>query len=370
MALDIFIPDIHGDVEALEKTLKAANLADGEGHALKFRDPDLHELVFTGDYIDRGPTNLETLELLLSIRAHFQHVILEPGNHDITALHALSHPEQPRWMQLWMDGVPVMDQVAKRYRLHLQKPTTDAHPLAHMALDPENDETKSYLATWQKFIEQHPEMQSTDFPAAYERMRELFLEGQFRILFEQMRVAHRIGGILAVHAGINEKGMALGLDRLNGLYQLAWQRRDFQFLFDYDWKNRHSLPKAPLAPVVCMMKPLPPDRTPLISEKTADAMHEEGIRVLIHGHAVLLGNGIANPGVQQCNNAFDKIADMNGDVGMSSGFLPRDPNKPSDWGFIQYDEESGQITAVNPKSGALDFGVLKNGEYVFPRKTN
>ncbi len=368
MALDIFIPDIHGDVEALRKTLLAAHLGQTKHGELVFEDPGLHELVFTGDYIDRGPANLEALELVLAIREHFKDVILEPGNHDITALHALSHPDEPEWMRLWMDGVPVLHQIAKRYRLYLHHQMKDAHPLANAPLEPGDAETQKYLATWQSFIECHPEMQSTDFPAAYERMRELFFTGPFRVLFEQMKMAHRIGGILAVHAGMNEKGMALGIERLNQLYQLAWKRRDFKFLFDYDWKTRQPVPDAPLASLICMMKKLPPSQTPLISKRTADMMYEEGIRVMIHGHAVLLGDEIAQPGVQQCNNAWGKIADVNGDVGMSEGFLSRDRKKPSDWGFIQYDEGSGKITAVNPKTGPLDFGTLMDGQYTFPEQ--
>jgi hypothetical protein len=53
---------------------------------------------------------------------------------------------------------------------------------------------------------------------------------------------------------------------------------------------------------------------------------------------------------------------------MSEGFLSRDRKKPSDWGFIQYDEESGKITAVNPKTGPLDFGTLMDGQYTFPEQ--
>jgi len=51
-----------------------------------------------------------------------------------------------------------------------------------------------------------------------------------------------------------------------------------------------------------------------------------------------------------------------------TGFLSRDPKKPSDWGFIQHDAESGQFTAHNPKTGPLDFGGLVDGEYTFPKK--
>ena len=370
MALDIFIPDIHGDPEALRRTLIEAKLAHMHSRELVFDDPGLHELIFTGDYIDRGPANLETLELLVAVREHFKSVILEAGNHDIVALQALTHPSEPQWMRQWMEGVPLLREVALRDHLTLRSPTKDAHPLAHTEL-PDNTETERYFVAWRQFIEERPEMQHIDFPVAFERTRELFLDDEkspFRLLFEQMKFAHRIGDILAVHAGINEKGLALGVERLNALYRYAWARRDFRFLFDYDWQARQPVHGAPLGPLVCMMKPLPPSENPLISKETADRMYTERIPVMVHGHAVLLGKGIEEPGVQQCNDAYGKIADMNGDIGMSSGFLKRDPNKPSDWGFIQYDETSGQFTAVNPKTGPLDFGTLLDGQYTFPRR--
>lgn len=366
MARDIFIPDIHGDPDALKRTLLQAGLAEGTVENYTIRNPgDIDQVVFTGDYIDRGPDNLGALNLLLDVRSEFQNVVFEPGNHDLTALHVLTHPKEPQWMRLWSDGIPVLHQVAQQYKLLRESPAIDIHPLANYQL-PDDEVTDEFQTFWKQYMEKNPDMQFTDFPAAYQKLHELFFEGPFKILFEQMKMAHRIGEIVAVHAGMNEMSLKLGVEKLNELYRIAWQRKDFRFLFDYDWKKRQKVAKAPLAPLVAMMKPLPPSDTPLITEKTAEKMFDQRMLVMIHGHAVLIGKDIPRRCVQQCNNAFGKVADMNGDIGMSSGFLTGVPDKTSDWGYIDYDTETGKFTANNPTSGPLDFGQLRNGEYVFP----
>ncbi len=359
-----FIPDIHGDPEGLEQTLIHAGLASEQSGRLVFGDADLHRPVFTGDYIDRGTANLKTLDLVMAVREHFQTVV-ELGNHELAALQALTHPENPRWMKEWMEGLPVLQEVAERLQIAPRaKQTTDAHPLANYTQDPDDPMTAKYLQSWQQSIEQHPEWQMIDFPKAFEKTKELFLHGEYSILFRQLEIAHVIDGILAIHAGITEKGLALGPDRLNALFQLALERNDFQFLYDFDWANRKPSPKAPLTDLTCMVKPMAPDTRPLISQKTAAQSLRQNMPVVIHGHAALGQAFEDKAGIQQCNNAFG-VADMNGDIVMSRA---HGAHTGSTWGYIQYDSETGLITANNPKTGPLDFGTLQGGEYVFPKQ--
>ena len=260
-----------------------------------------------------------------------------------------------------------MKEVADREHLpRLHHPTHDAHPLANADYSKDDQDTTDYLAAWSKIIDAHPDWQTIDFPTAFGRTQELFvtdLRSPFCVLFRQLHVAHRIGAILAVHAGMTEKGWQLGIERLQKLYDLAWERQDFRFLHDFDYTTWRSRPHAPLSDLTCMVKPLPPSSQPLISQNTAEALYKSGVRALEHGHAVLLGDRIRQPGVQQCHVAWGKIADMNGDIGISSGFLDRHPDKPSDWGFIQFDEDSGQFTAMNPRTRPLNFGRIVDGEY-------
>jgi serine/threonine-protein phosphatase PP1 catalytic subunit len=74
----IFIGDIHGDAEAVvsivEQTRFIENMEKGDRS---------QKLVFLGDYADRGQKDVETLEMVLDLKARYpDNVILLRGNHE------------------------------------------------------------------------------------------------------------------------------------------------------------------------------------------------------------------------------------------------------------------------------------------------
>jgi len=61
--------DIHGCYEAAKKAIKIAEDIGGLA-------------IFLGDYIDRGPLSIKTLQLLIEAKQNFPHWIFLRGNHD------------------------------------------------------------------------------------------------------------------------------------------------------------------------------------------------------------------------------------------------------------------------------------------------
>lgn len=72
-----FVGDIHSDVTSLRAVLNSCNFFNA---MTKFKNI---RLIFLGDYVDRGKSHLETIELVLLLKYLFpQNCYLLKGNHD------------------------------------------------------------------------------------------------------------------------------------------------------------------------------------------------------------------------------------------------------------------------------------------------
>ena len=78
------IGDIHGCLELLEELLAAIE-QDAQGRA--------KQLIFLGDYVDRGPDSKGVVEKLLAIQEDTQNTIFLKGNHEAVMLDFLVEPE-------------------------------------------------------------------------------------------------------------------------------------------------------------------------------------------------------------------------------------------------------------------------------------
>ena len=68
--------DLHGDSDSLEKLISIVNFR-------KHLEDKSNKVVFLGDYVDRGPNQLETLEYALDLfKSNPEQVILLRGNHE------------------------------------------------------------------------------------------------------------------------------------------------------------------------------------------------------------------------------------------------------------------------------------------------
>lgn len=65
------IGDIHGCLDKLQALMEKVDI-----------DADRDTLVFTGDYIDRGPNSFEVVEYLINLQNRFRKIIFLKGNHE------------------------------------------------------------------------------------------------------------------------------------------------------------------------------------------------------------------------------------------------------------------------------------------------
>lgn len=90
------VGDIHGCLEALEAILAmiAADTADAP-----------HDIVFLGDYVDRGPASAGVLDRLMALDAARDSVHCLAGNHDLMLLDTIAVPENgPAWLAMGGDA--------------------------------------------------------------------------------------------------------------------------------------------------------------------------------------------------------------------------------------------------------------------------
>lgn len=72
------VPDIHGQAELLERLIARLPI-----------DWAADDLVFLGDYVDRGPASRRVLEYVMALQARFPRVVALCGNHDVMMREAL-----------------------------------------------------------------------------------------------------------------------------------------------------------------------------------------------------------------------------------------------------------------------------------------
>ena len=74
----IIIGDLHGDESSLVRILKETDFVE------KVKKGEKLTLVFLGDYIDRGPNSLETLNIILELKRSFRdNVVMLRGDHEL-----------------------------------------------------------------------------------------------------------------------------------------------------------------------------------------------------------------------------------------------------------------------------------------------
>lgn len=76
----IVVGDLHGDFDSLERILRKTNFVE------RVREEKLM-LIFLGDYIDRGPKQLEVLNMVLELKRNFpENVVALRGNHEVAPI--------------------------------------------------------------------------------------------------------------------------------------------------------------------------------------------------------------------------------------------------------------------------------------------
>jgi len=110
------IGDIHGCADKLRGLVDQLDI-----------DPQRDQLVFVGDYIDRGPASFEVVEYLLGLKTTLQDVVFLKGNHEQMLEDYLAGPDKLTF--LINGGQATLDS----YLRHRQTPRAPVIPPRHQA---------------------------------------------------------------------------------------------------------------------------------------------------------------------------------------------------------------------------------------------
>jgi serine/threonine protein phosphatase 1 len=110
------IGDIHGYIGKLRELMDKIQ-----------PDPEQDQLVFLGDYIDRGPNAREVIDYILQIKKRFPNSVFLIGNHEFMFLEYLTYRKDP-WTFLLNGGV----ETVHSYELTGDNPE-DRMPADHLA---------------------------------------------------------------------------------------------------------------------------------------------------------------------------------------------------------------------------------------------
>jgi len=115
MARHIYaIGDIHGCADKLRRLIDQLAI-----------DPKQDQLVFVGDYIDRGPDSFEVVDYLLGLKIIFPNVVFLKGNHEQMLEDYLAGPDKLTF--LINGGQATLDS----YLRHRPSPQGPVFPLRH-----------------------------------------------------------------------------------------------------------------------------------------------------------------------------------------------------------------------------------------------
>ena len=110
------IGDIHGCADKLRRLMGQLDI-----------DPERDQLVFVGDYIDRGPSSFEVVDYLLGLKSLFRHLVFLKGNHEQMLEDYLAGPDKLTF--LMNGGQATLDS----YIRHRQSPDAPIIPQRHQA---------------------------------------------------------------------------------------------------------------------------------------------------------------------------------------------------------------------------------------------
>lgn len=240
------IGDLHGDAACAEHWVKKTGLIeydeyDTDGGTGRWTDPTSH-LVFVGDYVDKGPTSRQVVELVKGLTERFSsHVTALLGNHEMELLldrdrgrwdmwggagffglsYASAHPGE---YLNYIDREPTAEDeavVEALYKASVEVYGHGMHKEMHMAPSALVGNDKSILrfvpADMRNLVEKRLEEYQQAYLDAYRSGTEL---GTW---LEDRPILAQLNETIFVHGGISQHGKALiekfGVDGINVLFR-------------------------------------------------------------------------------------------------------------------------------------------------------
>ena len=330
----IFITDPHADPRAFIDSLVASGSVRQTSDDLtgfKLTGSGRNALfVIGGDCFDKGPSNLGLLRSIKHLIDQGARVRLLAGNHDIRLLlgmKVVGHTSDPRsghfFVRLGHKVAPLFVELRDQYLNH-SKALKDIpkEKECRRRLFPSNDwiehfprfskgvtseraiqrEVERLIKRMQRFeaARQKHDLSYREIYAASQLWKELFLDpdGEFFWFFDSMRLAHRAGSFLFIHAGLNDQLASLvsyrGAKRLNAQFRKQLKHTPFNFYFGPlagAFRTKYRAHDWPL------------------TDKGIKKLHDRGVDVIVHGHLnhhhgqrISVRNGLINI---ECDSSMD-----------------------------------------------------------------
>lgn len=303
----LFISDTHADAESFLRSLVVGGAIVRDFNQNTFRLSlfgKRAKIILGGDFLDKGPSNLEMLDTLNALRQAGADLVLLAGNHDLRMRVAIDAVMCPRgalsehlFLRMGRKLLPALREILTRF-VHpeaLQKqPSED---ICKARLLPAHDwptrftaaakdrvpdaaaqrEIKKLLAKQAQFDSDviRKGLSYRALLAAIEKCHELFFTrtGHYAWFFNDMNVIHREASLLFVHAGLCDQMSTLlthdGADAINRQYRNEMAKDAFACYF------------GPLANLV-RTKYRKSDHS--LTRLGVDQLYDAGIHMVIQGH--------------------------------------------------------------------------------------
>ncbi len=304
----IFISDLHADADAFMASLIASGGVRKTGAKVSQYEltPSGKKALFIlgGDFFDKGPSNLRLLKHIHQFIKSGARVRLLAGNHDIRVLFGMSQVPNVNdplnghfFIRMGAKAIPFLKEISEQYltkKILGDMPSNKACAeklfpgeqwwshfpeaakwmMPQPAIEREMSKITKKAERFEALCDEAGLSMKEVYAAALE-WQKLFLrpEGEFYWFYQRMRLAHRRGSFLFVHAGLDDRTAALihdfGVSHLNKLFKKQLTGNPFEFYY------------GPIANTI-RTKYRAVDM-PLTWHGTQQA-HAAGVHVIVHGH--------------------------------------------------------------------------------------
>ncbi|MFT7243271.1 MAG: hypothetical protein ACI82A_000614 [Candidatus Azotimanducaceae bacterium] len=307
-----FFCDIHADADAFFLSLEASGGIIKTGRA----DTDFHlsevgknaRFIIGGDCFDKGPNNLRLLEAIHQLYLTGADIELLAGNHDIRTYLGIYYAESKDplldhlFVRMGKKSVPLLkeifdqclteiherplplDDTAIKELLYPSKSWYEAFPMAAKKWMTKAKVEKELGRIHEKSAEFEARISELDLDlikvhAAVQKFRELFFEpnGRYYWFFQKMKLAHREGSYLFVHAGTDDVVAEMlceqGVDYINDQFSDTIRTDSFGLYYGVlgnVFRTKYRQLDFEL------------------SAAGVDHLHQAGIYAIVHGHRNIL----------------------------------------------------------------------------------
>lgn len=349
-----FISDLHADADALFKSLIGAKYIKKTGP----KDTDFSvlkkatngTLIIGGDCLDKGPSNLRLLDVIKLLKDNGIKIELLAGNHDIRTFAGLAIGEdqkvieQHMFVRMGKKTIPLFREIYRKYlhkkldgkkllsekevekRLFPSQKWFDTYAERMEGLIPPKKIERETIRIKEKIDQIRGYLKRTGFShgmlyATFEKTQEIFLDkdGEYAWFFNEMKVAHRSGSFLFVHAGLDDFSTdwigQTGVDGLNEKFKILKRNDPFELYHGHIgniFRTKYRDTEFPFSP------------------QSVKKLNKLGIHAIIHGHRnttkghrIVIKKGILN---FECDTSLDRATrKIEGLSGVGASWLTLSP---------------------------------------------